>query len=1051
MHYYKPDEYGHYIQNWAIAEDARGMIYVANNDGVMEFDGASWRLIKLTDDDITISVASDSSGRIYAGGVKEIGYLALDDSGRMAFRRITHLLPDSLRDFSYVWSIQIIDKYVYYQSVKQIIRWDIRTNEIKVFGPGDFQFGIKHGSSYYVRNRGVGLMRIEGDELKLVPNGEFFADQPFMFMVPFESGRSVVTSGNGLMLYDGKRFLPFANEAEAYLKQHQPLNACVIDSGLIAIATATGGVVVIDSQGRWRQLFDKSTGLLSNDINSVFRSRSGGLWVATQYGLAYIDYPSPLTWIPTFDLQAQSIVRYRGQLMMGCVQGLRALKPRIRMPAQADDVPGSPSIIWNLLAVGNQLLVGSENGFSLHGEAYYGQLSEDPSIHAIKLEGTDRVVAAGTESIYLLELKLGHWVIADTLPILGNEVYHLIEHPKGVVWAGTRDGFVTKYDLRKPGKPAAVQYDTTRIPQINGSLVQDIRFLADGNDLLVYTSLGLLQYDPRSDRFVPDDRFGSRFTSGRWGIFAIEADRWWSGRYWIAAYTTQTTEYRILRATRTRSGIYEIDPSRLGILGRIKVMSLFSEPDGVLWVGTDKGLVRYDQKLESGFEKPFPALVRSVRAGNKQLFWGSLMNADSIPVIDREDPQPFRIAYRDNTIRFEYASLFYLQPALTEYQHRLLGFEEEWSPWSRELFKEYTNLPEGDYTFEVRARNVYGVVSAVATQRLVILPPWYRTWWAYSLFVLAFTGLIYGVFRWRLQALAEANRILEYKVEERTAEVVRQSQQLELQNQEIVRQKEEIEHQNQEITDSIKYASRIQEAILPSRMAIARAFPHSFVLYKPKDIVSGDFYWFAEEGDWRLIAAVDCTGHGIPGAFMSVLGSSLLNQIVSEKRITDPGTILNRLNDLVRENLHQVDSKSESKDGMDLMLLAFPPEADRVLYCGANNPLYLVRGGELTEFKAHKYPIGGGQYEDRHFETSELPLEDGDVLYIFSDGYADQFGGPNRRKFMYGKFKKYLVQLHQLPMAQQREELDRTIEAWRAESGVEQIDDILVIGLRPRG
>jgi serine phosphatase RsbU (regulator of sigma subunit)/ligand-binding sensor domain-containing protein len=1047
----RDSDYGYHYQNWSIAEDGRGMIYIANNDGILEFDGSTWRLIRLTDDDICMSIASDSAGRLYAGGAQHIGYLAPNDSGRLAFRSITHLLPDSLRDFSYIWSIQIIDGLVYYQSSKQIMRWNPRTKTLKVIGPGNYQVGLRYGNSYLIRERGVGLMRLEGDELKLVRGGEQYADQPLVAMVPLESGKYVLAKSDGLILYDGVNFSNFPTEADPYFSQHQPYAACTIDTGLIAVATLNGGVVILDAQGRWRQTFGKSTGLLTNDMTMVYKPRSGGLWVTTIYGVAWVDYPSPLTLSIRYDLQAQSIIRRNGELLLGCVQGIYKLIPSQRMAATVEPLPGSSTNVWTLFETSQGTLAGSELGLNVVLPNGYREINTEFCYTIAQLSDGKHVVAGGLESIYLLKSTPGGWVCTDTLKIKGNDVWSLIEEPAGTLWVGTRNGFITRFNLRNIRSEKPVFYDSTRGPMIGNALGQDLKFFTSGSDLLLGTSVGLFRYDRTGDRFLPDSRFGDRFTTGQWGIFLIEPDRWWTGRYWLAAYNTKTTEYRIYRATRNSSGSFEVETTRLSLIGRVKVTALYSEPDGVLWVGTDKGLIRYDQKFEVGFAQPFPTVLRSIRAGNKPIFTGTLFGPDSTAVVANPEQPPLRIGYRDNTVRFEFASLFYVQPSLTEYQHRLVGFEEEWSAWTRELFKEYTNLPEGTYTFEVRARNVYGIIGSTASQELIVFPPWYRTWWAYTLFFLAFSGLIYGVFRWRLRALAEANRLLEQKVEERTAEVVRQSQQLEQQNQEIVRQKEEIEHQNQEITDSIKYASRIQEAILPSRVAIAQAFPQSFVLYKPKDIVSGDFYWFAEESGWRLIAAVDCTGHGIPGAFMSVLGSSLLNQIVSEKHITDPGTILNRLNELVRENLHQVDAKSESKDGMDLMLLAFPSEADRVLYSGANNPLYLIRGGELTEFKAHKYPIGGGQYEDRHFETSELPLEDGDVLYIFSDGYADQFGGPNRRKFMYGKFKKFLVEIHKRSMAEQRDILDQTIDAWRAESQVEQIDDILVIGLRPRG
>lgn len=1050
---YKPDDYGQFYQNWSIVEDRRGVLYVANNNGVMEFDGVNWRLIKLTDDDLTFSVAADSAGRIFAGGIQQIGYLAPDDSMRLVFRSLKPLLPDSLRDFSEVWSIVALDGYVYFQALDQIMRWDHQARKFKVW-KGDFQTGFAYNGRYFIRERGVGLKTIEDGELKLAPDGARFADEPIYKIVPIAPSRGVaVTFSAGLLEYDGSRFKPFANEADAYLRHSEPFTACLLDSGLIAVGTLRGGVAVVDKDGKWRQVFNKEQGLLANDVNCVYRSRQGGFWVGLGIGLSWVEYPSPLTWLQqeeTGDVIIQAMRRSGDRLLMGSMQGLYSLTPKGQSQSRVAPVPIASHNVYALASIGDQLFVGSETALTVSGPSGL-QAFDMSGAYALLPVGADRLAVGSQPGVFIFRKVNGIWRQEGKVSAKGSDYLSLIEHPPGQIWAGTRDGFAMRFSLGGAVdsiKP--VVYGASKGLHSAVTQLQDCFFFKIDDELMVHSSVGIFRYDAASDRFMPDARFGERFTTGKWGVSKVEPDRWRKGRYWLAAFSTSTSEYRVYSATRGQQGAYEVKQARFGRIGRFQTRSIFSEPDGVVWLGTDKGLLRYDQKLETGYDFAYSALLRTAKAGNGVIFYGTIINADSAAALREFESKPLRVKYTDNTVRFDFAALSFVQHALNEFQHRLEGFEEEWSDWSRETYKEYTNLPEGEYVFQVRARNAYGIISETAEYTFIVQPPWYRTLWAYGLFTLAFFSLTYGVFRWRTRALAEANRQLEHKVEERTAEVVRQSQQLEQQNSEIMRQKDEIEHQNMEITDSIKYASRIQEAILPSRAAIAAAFPSSFVLYKPKDIVSGDFYWFAEENGWRLIAAVDCTGHGIPGAFMSVLGSSLLNQIVSEKRITDPGTILNRLNDLVRENLHQLDAKSESKDGMDLMLLAFPPDdTSKALYSGANNPLYLIRDGELTELKGHKYPIGGGQYEDRHFETTELPLQAGDLLYIFSDGYADQFGGPMRRKFMYGKFKKMLLEIHQRPLLEQREILDQTIEAWRAESGVDQIDDILVIGLRP--
>lgn len=284
-------------------------------------------------------------------------------------------------------------------------------------------------------------------------------------------------------------------------------------------------------------------------------------------------------------------------------------------------------------------------------------------------------------------------------------------------------------------------------------------------------------------------------------------------------------------------------------------------------------------------------------------------------------------------------------------------------------------------------------------------------------------------------------KMLEDKVAQRTAEVVRQKAEIEMQAQKI-------EVLYKQVTDSIRYAKRIQEAILPPDAYVKKLLPDSFVLYKPKDIVSGDFYWFTQVNGKVMFAAVDCTGHGVPGAFMSIVGHNLLKQIMNRTDITQPAKILDELNRGVRETLHQRSfDESASKDGMDITLCSFDKTNNELEFAAAFNPLYLVRDGEMFEIKGNKFSVGIYlEKETRNFTNHKLKVQKGDVIYIFSDGYADQFGGPEGKKFMQRQFRNLLLDIHRKPMPEQKRILDSTIEHWRGNE--DQVDDILVIGMR---
>ena len=268
---------------------------------------------------------------------------------------------------------------------------------------------------------------------------------------------------------------------------------------------------------------------------------------------------------------------------------------------------------------------------------------------------------------------------------------------------------------------------------------------------------------------------------------------------------------------------------------------------------------------------------------------------------------------------------------------------------------------------------------------------------------------------------------------------------LEEQNIEIKHQRDQIFQQKQEITDSIMYASRIQTAILPPEKFLDELADH-FILYKPRDIVSGDYYWMTQKDNKTIVVVADCTGHGVPGAFMSMLGISFLNEIVNKGDSTQPNDILNNLRDNVVNSLHQTGEEGEQQDGMDLALCVIDNDKTRLWFAGAYNPLFLIRDGELTEVKPDKMPIGIHKEKTDPFTNNEVPIRKGDAIYMFSDGYVDQFGGPKAKKFMSKNFKDLLVSIHNDPMKDQKEFLDSTIENWKGD--VEQIDDILVMGLR---
>ncbi len=263
---------------------------------------------------------------------------------------------------------------------------------------------------------------------------------------------------------------------------------------------------------------------------------------------------------------------------------------------------------------------------------------------------------------------------------------------------------------------------------------------------------------------------------------------------------------------------------------------------------------------------------------------------------------------------------------------------------------------------------------------------------------------------------------------------------------ELEKKNQLITEQTQEIKDSIQYASRIQNALLPPEIYMYKLLPEQFLIYRPRDIVSGDYYWMTKKGDRIITIIADCTGHGVPGAFMSMLGIAFLNEIVSKHEDLSADFVLNELRAKVIESLHQTGREGESQDGMDVSLFILNRKTLHLEYAGANNPVVIYRNGEIIELKADKMPIGIHTRSDKPFSRKELKLEENDMLYAFSDGYPDQFGGPKGKKFMIKKFKALLGQVYRLQPSEQKAVLEKTLDEWM--ENTTQIDDILVMGVR---
>ncbi len=449
------------------------------------------------------------------------------------------------------------------------------------------------------------------------------------------------------------------------------------------------------------------------------------------------------------------------------------------------------------------------------------------------------------------------------------------------------------------------------------------------------------------------------------------------------------------------------------------------EQNGFIYFGTGEGLVSYNAKEDIVSDVKPKVLISELLLKYSKID-STKVKFDSLSKLNLPINPVFN--YKQNDITFKFKAL---STQTTNYQFLLEGYDKDWSPVQTNNEAVFTNLSPGKYIFKLKAINKYNIESEILEYAFEITPPFYMRWWFFVLSIATIIASIFSFIKYRTHKLIKEKQVLEAKVTERTSEL--KSANLNL-NMAI-----------EEIKDSINYAERIQSSILPNINVIKEHLPNGFILFKPRDVVSGDFYWFNQVEGKSFFACVDCTGHGVPGAFMSMIGNSILNEIILTKKITSPSAILSSLNRSIFKVLKQ--NTSESRDGMDMALCMINPKNNTLTYSGANRELLLIRNGELIEYKPTKNAIGGFTDSNTIFKETVIDIQPNDLFYMTTDGYADQFGGEKGKKLMTKNFKDFLLQIHTLPMPVQQDELDKKIQSWMGNAHA-QVDDILVIGIK---
>ena len=880
---------------------------------------------------------------------------------------------------------------------------------------------------------GGGVSRFDGEYFYTYTTDSGLIENTVGVIALDHTGNLWFATQGGACSFDGENFTAYTTEQGL---TDNLIYALLEDrSGNVWVGTGGGGVCRID--GVNFNHMSTSDGLIDSSINGILEESDGTRWLGTENGLIRIT--------------ATTIENYKGlddsqPLWIYCIN---------------KDTSGK---IW--LGIDKKGLIWFD-GVSF-SELLFNEQISNLSVNSI-LEDESGAIWFGTYGNGILRYdSAGLTQYTAKNGLCNNQVVSLCEDSKGNIWIGTEGGGVSKFNGR--------QFENFNSKNaLTSDNVYSLKEDSRGN-IWMGTDAGLFRYNGGSfAQFTTQEGLSNNAVLSLWEDSSVTGSDLWIGtRMGFCRTSTELIEEKLHNSSKPRllddEVLFKTYNTKDGFLGiGCNRGAMQRTSDGELWVGANNMLTTIDTRNLYRDTIPPTIALTGLELFNENISWTTaFVNPDStfelnsgIQVNDFQIdslsrwfnvPQGLSLAHDNNNLTFRFVGITMHQPSKVKYHFKLVGFDENWSALTGQNTAQYGNLPSGTYTFMVKAMNGEGVWSEPLSYTFTIRSPWWNTWWAYGIYILIVVYFIRVGFRWRFSVLKARQKELEQKVERATVvirnqknEVERQKDAAEEQRKMAEQQRLLVQEKNREMLDSIEYAKRIQTAILPPPRVVKSYLQDSFILYLPKDIVAGDFYWMETIENQVYLAACDCTGHGVPGAMVSVVCNNALSRAVNEFALRMPGDIFDKTRELVVENFAKSDD--DVKDGMDASLCVLDLANLKLRWAGANNPLWIYRatGNAMEEIKANKQPIGKG-YDFESFTSHDVSLQKGDIVYLFTDGYADQFGGEKNKKLTRAKFRELLVNIAQLPMDEQRDKLLSYHNQYRGIQ--EQVDDICVIGVR---
>ncbi len=1011
-----------------IFQDSRGYLWFGTQTGLSRFDGKIFKNLSSNEGLISNEVTcinEDKQGNIWIGttrgvskydGMKFTNYTT--EQG-LADNNIHFIYID---DLNFIWFATDTGGVVKYdgKEFKKITKEDgLLSNMI-------FAITKDNKDNYWFATYN-GISKYDGKKIINFSQNEEVSNKAF-YSILIDTKGNLWFGGvvrNGIVKYDGAKFekINLPNK----LSKEDNIFSLVEDSKQnIWLATDQEGALKYD--GKDFTLFNENNGLSSNQVYSIIGDYEGNIWIGTNNGGA--DLYNNESFVTYTDKQGLSSNKIGGiysdetnSMLIGTQGfGLNILNDN-KTITQINELKNTSIISINqnkegdiyagVVNDGVYVLKKGGNKFSI--KTHINHNTKDKKNNIVE---PLKIVFDKKGNTWIGDFGSGLFCINKNNEIknyntlngfASNSIFTLFEDSNDNLWIGTSDAGVIVFNGE-----TFISYS-----EKDGLADKSVWSITENDNHILFFGTkekGICCYNPSSIK-TGSQKFKTISTTDGLCSNFIEALVWDNVAKCLWAGTEKGINKIKLTSGLDVQSIRYFGEQEGFKGGEVNIIEISKTNPDIIWFGTNNGLCCYNRKFDFQNTTAPKLILTEILLAYKAVDWKKY--SDSVDTKNNL-PENLILSHSDNHLTLHFKAL---TTDKIMYSFILEGQDTAWSPLSTSTEANFSNIASGKtYTFKVKAINSNGVLNINPVSfTFTILSPWWQTLWFYAIAILVMVIFVYSFINYRTSKIAKEKKVLEETVNERT---------------------KELSESNKNIRDSITYSKRIQNAILPSSKMIKEHLPNSFVLYKPKDIVAGDFYWLEPVDDLILFAACDCTGHGVPGAMVSVVCNNALYSAIRDFGLRKPDEILTKTAELVIENFAK--SEEEINDGMDVSFCCYNSKTKVLTWAGANNPLWLIKNGTLIEVKPDKRPIARSDIS-HSFNCHEFSLQAGDKIYIFSDGYVDQFGGENNKKLTKKRFRELILSIQNLSMSNQKAALDKFITDYRKD--IEQTDDILIMGI----